>query len=149
MPRKYRKSKRSKRKYVPRSRKTPKWLIAAVKSSIRKQKRAKKYNGKKKKMSYVKALAKVHSARKKSPRSYMDALYALHKAGRGNNPRGSSKVVQKIPKNFAVQPLRKGQKAKDKATCGHCGLSWDDAKPTQWTPAPSGRCPFEYFHIYK
>lgn len=52
----------------------------------------------------------------------------------------------KIPGNFAVQPLKPGEKAKDKVTCGTCGLSWDDAIPTAWTPAPSGRCPFEYFH---
>jgi hypothetical protein len=25
-------------------------------------------------------------------------------------------------------------------------LSWDDSIPTSYTPAPSGRCPFEYFH---
>lgn len=58
------------------------------------------------------------------------------------------KRVEKIPKDFAVQPLKPGEEAKDKATCGHCGLSWDDGKSTQWTPAPSGRCPFEYFHKY-
>lgn len=32
--------------------------------------------------------------------------------------------------------------------CGSCGLSWDDSFSTSWTPAPSGRCPFEYFHKY-
>ena len=32
------------------------------------------------------------------------------------------------------------------ATCGHCGRSWDDSLSTAWTPAPSGRCPFEYEH---
>lgn len=36
----------------------------------------------------------------------------------------------------------------DIATCGSCGLSWDDSIPTSWTPAPSGRCPFEYQHRY-
>ncbi len=34
----------------------------------------------------------------------------------------------------------------DVATCGTCGLSWDDSIPTGWTPAPAARCPFEYFH---
>lgn len=53
-----------------------------------------------------------------------------------------------VPSSFAVRPLRKGQKAKDRMTCGTCGLSWDDAKSTSWTPVPSGRCPFEYFHRY-
>lgn len=52
----------------------------------------------------------------------------------------------KIPADFPVQPLKPGQEAKDKVTCGTCGLSWDDAIGTEWTPAPSGRCPFEYFH---
>lgn len=32
------------------------------------------------------------------------------------------------------------------STCGTCLRSWDDSKPTSLTPAPSGRCPFEYFH---
>lgn len=53
-----------------------------------------------------------------------------------------------IPKDYEVQPLERGQKAKDKATCGHCGLSWDDGEVTGITPTPSGRCPFEYFHLY-
>lgn len=30
--------------------------------------------------------------------------------------------------------------------CGECGLSWNDALITSWTPAPSARCPFEYEH---
>jgi hypothetical protein len=58
------------------------------------------------------------------------------------------KVVEAIPDDFAVRPLKKGDKAESKATCGHCGLSWDDAIVTDWTPASAGRCPFEYFHIY-
>lgn len=33
--------------------------------------------------------------------------------------------------------------------CGHCGRGWNDAKPTGWTPVPSGRCPFEYDHVYE
>ena len=59
-----------------------------------------------------------------------------------------SKYVEKIPKDFPVQPLKPGEVAKDKATCGHCKLSWDDGKVTSWTPAPAARCPFEYFHLY-
>lgn len=35
---------------------------------------------------------------------------------------------------------------RDIMTCGTCGLSWDDGICTGWTPAPSGRCPFEPFH---
>lgn len=30
--------------------------------------------------------------------------------------------------------------------CGTCGRHWDDEKSTGLTPAPSGRCPFEYWH---
>ena len=32
------------------------------------------------------------------------------------------------------------------STCGTCGRRWNDAMITGWTPAPSGRCPFEYWH---
>lgn len=51
-----------------------------------------------------------------------------------------------IPADFPVRPLRPGDVAQDRATDNACGLSWDDAVGTTWTPAPSGRCPFEYFH---
>lgn len=54
-----------------------------------------------------------------------------------------------IPAGFPVQPLQDGQEATTRATCGHCGLSWDDALSTSYTPVPSGRCPFEYFHVYE
>ena len=46
-----------------------------------------------------------------------------------------------IPDDWPVQPNPNGN-----ATCGSCGLTWDDDKPTGMTPAPSGRCPFEPFH---
>jgi hypothetical protein len=59
-----------------------------------------------------------------------------------------SSVVESIPGDFPVQPLKPGESSIRQATCGHCGLSWDDGKPTSYTPAPSARCPFEYFHIY-
>jgi len=52
----------------------------------------------------------------------------------------------KIPLDYEIQPLKIGEKAKDKATCGHCNLSWDDGISTSMTPTPSGRCPFEPFH---
>jgi hypothetical protein len=54
--------------------------------------------------------------------------------------------VKRIPKSFPVKPLLLGQPAKNKVTCGYCGLSWDEGIITYWTPAPVGRCPFEYFH---
>jgi len=53
-----------------------------------------------------------------------------------------------IPKSYPVQPLADGQPAKDRATCDHCGLSWDDGVSTSITPTPAGRCPFENYHIY-
>jgi len=49
-----------------------------------------------------------------------------------------------IPADFPVRPC--APDAAGARTCGDCGLSWNDAVPTAWTPAPSGRCPFEYFH---
>ncbi len=36
----------------------------------------------------------------------------------------------------------------DKTTCGTCHRSWNDAIITGSTPAPSARCPFEYWHEY-
>jgi len=54
--------------------------------------------------------------------------------------------LPKVPKDFPVKVLKPGEPAKDRATCGTCGRSWDDAIGTEWTPAPSARCPFEYFH---
>lgn len=34
-------------------------------------------------------------------------------------------------------------------TCNTCGRTWDDGMSTELTPAPSGRCPFEYMHTVK
>lgn len=61
--------------------------------------------------------------------------------------------MPQVPKEFPVRPLRNGS-AKHKAaeaagtlyTCGACGRAWDDGIVTSWTPTPSARCPFEYFH---
>lgn len=52
-----------------------------------------------------------------------------------------------IPKDHPVRPLRANQSAHGRLTCGTCGLSWDDTVSTSYTPAPSGRCPFEHFHF--
>jgi transcription elongation factor Elf1 len=49
-----------------------------------------------------------------------------------------------IPKDHPVQPTNSN--GLGVATCGNCGLSWDDSKSTSMTPAPSGRCPFEAYH---
>jgi len=43
-----------------------------------------------------------------------------------------------------VAPWRKAPETF--ARCLHCGRAWDDDKPTQWTPSPGARCPFEYWH---
>lgn len=53
----------------------------------------------------------------------------------------------KIPKTHPVQPLKPGQQAKQWAQCGTCHLTWDDGISTSMTPVPSGRCPFEYYHV--
>lgn len=51
-----------------------------------------------------------------------------------------------VPDDFPVRPLAVGVTLPGMATCGACGRSWDDTIPTAWTPSPSARCPFEYFH---
>ena len=55
-------------------------------------------------------------------------------------------IVLEIPEDYPVRPLKENDPATNRATCGNCGLSWDDAIITSMTPAPSARCPFEYFH---
>lgn len=52
-----------------------------------------------------------------------------------------------IPKDWEVQPLRDGDTCPGRTTCGTCELSWDDDLITGLTPVPSGRCPFEPFHV--
>lgn len=52
-----------------------------------------------------------------------------------------------VPDGFPVRPIDPDDPtAGDVMTCGSCGLSWDDSISTAWTPVPSARCPFEYFH---
>lgn len=65
--------------------------------------------------------------------------------------KGASKTAgflepEDIPADFEVRPLQPGENPPGKTTCGTCGLSWDDDIVTGITPAPSARCPFEYFH---
>jgi hypothetical protein len=83
-------------------------------------------------------------------REEAEARYAAYdpKKHHGLRPRkqAPSAYHEPIPDDFPVRPLGPGDKAKDKVTCGYCGLSWDDAIPTSWTPTPAARCPFEYFH---
>lgn len=54
--------------------------------------------------------------------------------------------LPEVPEDFEVKMLADGDKAEDRATCGTCGRSWDNAIVTSTTPAPSARCPFEYYH---
>lgn len=63
--------------------------------------------------------------------------------------KSAGKLHEPIPEDHPVQPLTPGQPAEDRATCGYCGLSWDDAVVTSMTPTPSGRCPFEAYHVYE
>jgi len=51
-----------------------------------------------------------------------------------------------IPEDWPVQPTEPGDENAHTATCGVCGLSWNDTTVTSMTPVPSGRCPFEFFH---
>ncbi len=62
------------------------------------------------------------------------------------NSKKELKIKKKVqvPEDFAVRQI---SPVDPKATvCGDCGLAWDDSIITGWTPVPSGRCPFEYFH---
>lgn len=47
---------------------------------------------------------------------------------------------------FRVDDYQDDNPGVDIATCGECGRSWDDSHSSGLTPAPSGRCPFEYEH---
>lgn len=58
--------------------------------------------------------------------------------------------MEQIPADFPVQPIDPDDPtAKLPVICGTCGLAWDDGVITSMTPAPSARCPFEQFHVYK
>jgi hypothetical protein len=39
-----------------------------------------------------------------------------------------------------------GKVVTDAATCGTCGMTWNDALITSRTPTPSARCPYEHIH---
>lgn len=58
----------------------------------------------------------------------------------------SVSVAKRIPKDYPVQPLKVGEPAKVRATCGTCELLWDDGISTSLTPTPAARCPFEAYH---
>jgi hypothetical protein len=52
-----------------------------------------------------------------------------------------------VPDDYPVKVLGPDDPATDRVTCGECGRSWDDAVVTGMTPVPSGRCPFEAYHL--
>lgn len=59
-------------------------------------------------------------------------------------------VRDRIPADYPVQPISPNDpEAVTPATCGTCGLTWDDGKVTSMTPVPAGRCPFESFHAHE
>jgi hypothetical protein len=76
------------------------------------------------------------------------ALSTLDAAFKRVVKRAKVKLHEPIPSDYEVRPVRKNKDRKGIATCGHCNLSWDDNKATSMTPTPSGRCPFEAFHLY-
>ena len=73
-------------------------------------------------------------------------LYKLADSS-GHDPR----AMPTVPADWPVQPIDHADipmidSPRDIAQCGECGRYWDDGVSTSMTPAPSGRCPFEYFH---
>lgn len=59
------------------------------------------------------------------------------------------RTLKAIPEDFPVRPLTtqaQRNAAHHPTQDGHCGLWWDDAIPTAYTPTPAARCPFEAFH---
>ena len=73
----------------------------------------------------------------------------FHIAGVGQFDMTFRALVRRVPGDHPVQPLytdEEREAARDLATCGDCGMSWDDGVATEMTPAPAARCPFETFH---
>lgn len=94
-----------------------------------------------------KALRRARAAKKVFPGALGNKMYQIFMNKWRDQAAASVKLaLTAIPKNYPVQPLKPGQQAKDRVTCGDCGLSWDDGISTSMTPAPSARCPFEAFH---
>lgn len=97
----------------------------------------------------------IHSTARATARQYAEAFVEgrlkKHRRKGTYHVEITPKVLRvlratEIPADWPVQPLKPGEPAEVKATCGHCGLSWDDGKITSMTPAPLARCPFEQFH---
>lgn len=78
-----------------------------------------------------------------------DVEIVFHIAGVGQFDMTFRALVRRVPSSHPVQPLYTAEEkdaARVLATCGECGLSWDDGVSTSITPTPAARCPFEYFH---
>lgn len=82
--------------------------------------------------------------------SRADAISALHSEMEeyaDENDEGYDALAPDVPADFPVQPLLHWSSTDPRVMqCGECGRAWDDTVSTDLTPAPSGRCPFEYFH---
>ena len=57
-------------------------------------------------------------------------------------------VAREVSPNATYQRNEDGTIKIDILECGECFEQWNDAVITGITPAPSGRCPFEYEHEY-
>lgn len=60
-------------------------------------------------------------------------------------------ILQRIPGaelRWDIAPLVGHAPVVEIHQCGHCGRRWNDAAISSITPAPAGRCPFEYEHVY-
>lgn len=65
---------------------------------------------------------------------------------------GAESLCEKVSEANELTPVEgarlrlDGAPMIDVVTCGTCGEQWNDAALSSLTPAPSGRCPFEYEH---
>jgi hypothetical protein len=73
------------------------------------------------------------------------------------HPEGRSERIQHLEALFAEQKISEANGARtvldddgrprvEMATCGTCGMSWNDALISERTPVPSARCPYEHIH---
>lgn len=69
-----------------------------------------------------------------------------HCLERGECWRGSDERAQCPSLSAERRTDDDGKPISDMTQCGACLRWWDDAIVTSMTPAPSGRCPFEYEH---
>jgi hypothetical protein len=103
------------------------------------------------------ALAKLRKLRKQCRKMSVSCFFggaanglalAVRRERRAHRPGGPKTAADMaLLIAFGTPLLEDDGKVVEKiATCGNCGRSWNDAMSTGWTPVPSGRCPFEYWH---